>query len=52
MGLDQSSLLPAALTGHQNCRVYAKLCLAKIKLVDLGRRPVRNLKSDLGQPKR
>jgi hypothetical protein len=27
MGLDQSSLLLAALTGHQNYRVYARLGL-------------------------
>ena len=37
MGLDQSGLLLAALTDHQSCRVHARLCLAKSKLVDLGR---------------
>jgi hypothetical protein len=41
MGLDRSSLLPAALTGHSNCRVYARLCLAKIRSVDLDRRELR-----------
>jgi hypothetical protein len=49
MGLDQSSLLLASLTGRRNCRVYARLGLAKIGLV-LGPQARAELKGRMTLP--
>jgi hypothetical protein len=40
MGLDQSSLLLAALTGHQNCRVCARCPARKHVLLAIAARKI------------